>query len=306
LLDIPIICCGIPASFGQHHFHLVRPDCEAEAVRRVHQCMEAWAEETHCGALIWKEWSPDQGVREHLCREGYVVLPTLPDHIVMRLPSRVDIFVGSMRSSYRRKYRTAAALMTGPGPVWTRAGLRVEVGRFTRDDARQFHTGYERLMARTPVRLETYPETFFVNLAESAVDVRRLHLVSEESGQSLTALLIPSGTTLQFALVSKQEDRYEDALYTVLLQCIVLYAVRAGFEEVRLGQTSAYAKCSIGAQPRRLETFIRMRSPLKHRVLKRCGALLFPEADTPPVRVFRRAGRDDASSQCGAHFREPS
>ena len=287
LLDLPIVCCGVPASFGQHHLHVVRPELTAAAVRCVHRCMNTWADEADRGMLVWKEWNPTQAVREHACREGYVALPTIPDHVLSRLPGNIDALVASMRSAYRRKYRTAVALMAGTGPVWTDGSLRLEEGRFTVGAARQFYAGYTEVMARTRVKLETYPEPFFVNLAQSTLDARQLRLTNEVHGQSLTALLIPSGKALNFALVAKDRDHYADALYTVLLQCIVLYGIRSGFTEVRLGQTSSYAKCSVGARPRRLEAFIRMRSSLKHRALARFGTALFPEVTTPAMHVFR-------------------
>jgi hypothetical protein len=67
----------------------------------------------------------------------------------------------------------------------------------------------------------------------------------------------------------------------------VLHALRRGFREVRLGQTSSFAKCSIGARPRRLEAFIHLRSRPRHRVLERFGPRLFPEVAVPSLRVFR-------------------
>lgn len=284
-LDVPMICCGIPASFGQHHLHWVRPEVAPEAVEHVHRGMEEWAEETGCGLLVWKEWSPAQALRDRARACGYLVLPTLPDHVVAPLPDGVGAFLDRLRSSYRRKYRAAARLMDGAGPVWTSGRLRLEERPFTATD--EFHQGYRSVMERTRVRLETYPEAFFSGLARAGLDARTLRLDHEGNRESVTALLIPGGAVLTFALIAKDRPRYDESLYTLLLQCIVLYAVHRGFKEVRLGQTSSYAKCSIGAAPRRLETFIRVRAPLKHRALRWFGGLLFPEVDTPRLHVFK-------------------
>jgi hypothetical protein len=289
-LDVPMICCGVPASFGQHHLHVTRPERTAEAVRCVHQRMDAWAAETQCALLVWKEWDPGQGLREHARREGFLVLPTLPDHTLTGLGGDVSGFLAGLRSPYRRKYRAAAALLRGPGPVWTEGPLRLAEARFDATAAAAFYRGYARVMERTSVRLETYPPSFFSNLARSSLDVRTLDLSHALSGQALTAMLIASGPVLTFVLISKERARYDDALYTLMLQCIVLYAVARGFEELRLGQTSSWAKCSVGARPRRLETFIRMRGPLKHRALALFGGLLFPEVDTRHFHVFKGEG----------------
>lgn len=287
LLDVPMVCCGIPASFGQHHLHLLAPQARAEAFARIDAFMAAWARDSGCGLLVWKEWDPSQGLREHARALGYAVLPTLPDHVVEGLPADIDAFLGRLRSSYRRKYQVAARLLRGPGPVWRNGTLRLEERAFTPSAVGDFHRGYGSVLERTPVRLETYPPAFFDALARSPLGVRTLHLIQESSGQYLTALLIPSGGTLTFALVAKERARYDDALYTLLLQCIVLYAIRRGFHTVCLGQTSAYAKCSVGARPRRLEAFIRMTSPLKHRLFTRFGPWLFPEVGTPALHVFK-------------------
>ena len=296
LLDVPMICCGVPASFGQHHLHIVRPELREDAVRSVDRCMEAWAEETRTGMLVWKEWSPVQGMCEHARAIGYAVLPTLPDHRLGLLGGTVDAFVASLRSSYRRKYRAAAALMREEGPYRAAGPLRLEERPFTPDQAEDFHRGYERVMDRTPVRLETYPPAFFRNLAASPLGARTLHLSNDENGQSLMALLIPGGPALTLGLVAKDLAHYDGGLYTVLLQCIVLRGIEGGFREVRLGQTSSYSKCSVGAQPRRLETFIRMRGTLKHRALKRLGGLLFSEVETPRLRVFKDGGSSAPAS----------
>jgi len=291
LLDLPIVCCGIPASFGQHHLHVVRPDLAREAVHHVHRCMNDWADEEGCGMVFWKEWNPQQSAYGPIRDTGYLALPTLVDHRV-RIAGDVDDFLDSLRSPYRRKYRAAAALMRDPGPIRIAGPLCLEESRFGPDHVPAFHDGYQKVMNRASVRLETYPVAFFQELARSSMDVRILRLTHAEHLESLAALLIASGPVLTFALISKERASYQASLYTTLLQCIILYGIQHGFSEVRLGQTSSHAKCSIGAEPVRLETLIRMKSPWKHRLLKRFGTLLFPETDTPRFSVFREAHVD--------------
>lgn len=286
LLDLPIVCCGIPASFGQHHMHVVRPDLASDAVEHVNRCMNDWAEQEDCGMVFWKEWNPEQPAYEPLRNTGYLALPTLIDHRV-QITDDIDGFLDSLRSSYRRKYRAATALMRERGPVRIAGPLRLEEKRFEAGDAPAFHRGYQQVMGRTAVRLETYPPSFFHELAASALDVRMLRLTHSENGESLAALIIASGPVLTFALISKERAHYQASLYSTLLQCIVVYGIRNGFGEVRLGQTSSHAKCSIGAKPWRLETLIRMRAPWKHRLLRQFGTLLFPEIEAPRFSVFR-------------------
>jgi len=288
LLDVPIVCCGVPASFGQHHLHVADPRRIGDAFERVHREMEAWAEDEGCGLLVWKEWPAGGRMCDSARTAGYVVVPTLPDHVVDPLPTTVDEFLSRLRSDYRRKFRAAARLMDGDGPLWTDGGTRLEEHAFGSADVDGFHRGYMSVMDRTPVRMETYPRTFFERLARSDVGATALRIVSGRSGDSISALLVPGGATLWFVLVAKERSRYDDALYTLILQCIVLYAIRRGFRSLRLGQTSSYAKCSVGASGRPLEAFLAMRGPVKHAVLKALGPRLFPLVEAADLRVYKR------------------
>ena len=295
LLDVPIICCGIPASFGQHHLHVTRPRLLPVAATVVHGRMEEWARETRSSLLLWKEWSPTQRMAQRAKALGYVVLPTLPDHTVGPLPPSVEEFLGSMRSPYRRKFRRAAELMA-PGPAARRGDVELAISTFGRDDVASFFRGYAAVLNRTEVRLEAYPLKFFSNLAESDLELEILELSNRVRGERIAALVIPSGDTLCFILVAKEHSRYHDSLYPLLLQCIVLHAIQSDFRCVRLGQTSSYSKVSVGAEPRRLETFIRASAPVKHRLLERFGPLFFPEVTSPELRVFRNTPHENGVS----------
>lgn len=289
MFELPIVACGVPASLGQFNLHVVRPELQEAAIRCVHETMEAWAQEERCTLLVWKEWSEDQGVRKPLRDLGYVAAASLPDHSLPDLPGTVEDYVGSMRSSYRRKYKDALALMEGEGPVWTSGKLRFEDGPFTVEVADEFYAGYMKLMDRAKVRLETYTLEFFRGLATSALDTRALRLTNEENGESLIALMIAQGDVLAFALVAKDHADYEDALYAILLRSLALYAIKGGFREVRMGQTSSYSKMSMGAQPKRLDAYIKVRGKLRHKAFERFSSVLFPEEPTPDLSVFKDA-----------------
>ena len=289
LLELPIVCCGVPASLGQYNLHVVAPESMEAAIQTVDACMEAWAKEERCTLLVWKEWSENEGIADLARAQGYVAAASLPDHELPDLPATVEEYVGSMRSSYRRKYKEALALMEGEGPAWTSGKLHFEEGPFTVEVADEFYAGYMKLMDRAKVRLETYTPEFFRGLATSTLDTRALRLTNEENGESLLALMIAAGDVLAFALVAKDHADYEDALYAILLRCLALYAIKGGFRQVRMGQTSSYSKMSMGAQPKRLEAYIKVRGRVRHKLLERFGSVLFPEEPTPDLTVFKDA-----------------
>lgn len=303
VMDVPIVCCGVPASYGQYHLHLVRDGFAAESVRQVHRFMDDWAAQQRCSMLFWKEWNPGQPAHAAVLDTGYVSLPTLPDHRILRLDREPAAFLARLRSSYRRKYRSAAALVQGSGPVWEAGSYRLERGSFDASRVADFYQGYSSVMERATVRLETYPAAFFALLAASDTGAFTLRLTHTTTGEYIEALMYPSGDVLTFGLISKHRARYRAALYPMLLQCMVLYGIRAGFRELRLGQTSAYAKCTAGAEPWRLETMVLVRRLWRHRLLGRFGSRLFPEVPSPGLNVFREVTRGAATLLEGAATR---
>ncbi len=291
LLDLPIICCGVPASCGQRHFHVRREALLPAAVEAVHEAMTTWARQEMRRFLFWKEWNPGDAPYRAILDAGYIAAPTLPDHRV-RLGAAgggSSSFLGALRSAYRRKFRTAAALLRGPGPQWRHGPLVLEEIPFRPERASAFHHGYESVMARTKVRLERYPAAFFEALASSGLDLRLLRLSHDGHRESLTALLVAEKEVLTFMLVAKDRAHYHEGLYTTLLQCIVLLGERYGVAEVRLGQTSAWSKSSIGAGQWRLETLLRATSPWRQWILERAVRAFFPETVPTQFHVFRAA-----------------
>ncbi len=209
------------------------------------------------------------------------------------LTGSFDSFLAAMRSPYRRRYREARRIHAPRGDPERGGPLVLSSRPFSDADVACFHRGYRAVLDRTPVRLETYPLAFFSALARSRLPATILSLADTAEGTSVEALIMPSADTLFFLLVAKERARYEADLYPLLLRCIVLEASSRGFRRVRLGQTSAYAKVSMGAVPKRLETFIRLRRPWKHRLLRRFGGTLFPETPSPELRVFKRPPRPE-------------
>ena len=78
MFELPIVCCGVPASLGQYNLHVVSPESMEAAIQTVDACMEAWAKEERCTLLVWKEWSEEEGVADLMRAEGYVAAASLP------------------------------------------------------------------------------------------------------------------------------------------------------------------------------------------------------------------------------------
>jgi hypothetical protein len=290
-LCAPMICCGIPASFGQSSVHVTDPSLWPGIIEAIDYEMQVWAQVCGTGLLVWKEFPDGHPGAERLMLGGYAVLPTLPDYRFTALPSTIPAFMETLRSAYRRKFRQVLTLFEY-GIDQEHSGLRFSRKKYDRGCAHSFYEGYRALMARTPVKLEQYGPDFFRNLD----DVRQFELallaLSSDSDR-VEALLVDDADDRYLILVSKSKAIYEDNLYGKLLRLIVLDAVQEGKKRLFLGQTSDYAKSVLGAGPVRLVTAIRFLRPWRQKIFARYGHWLFPERVLPRHRVFRSMHLED-------------
>lgn len=284
-LCAPMICCGIPASFGQSSVHAFVPAMWSRLIGEIHHQMQIWAMESGTGLLVWKEFPDDHPGVDLVRQAGYSILPTLPDHRFSALPAGVPAFMDSLRSAYRRKFRQVQDLLV-TGVDGGHSGLRFLRQTFGQESVQVFYDGYRALMSRTPVKLEQYGPEFFQHLSE----VRQFGLILltlSEGADRVEALLADDGSDRYLLLVSKGKSFYEANVYEKLLRLIVLDAVKDRKKRLFLGQTSDYAKSALGAEPVRLVTGIRFLDPCRQKVFARCGHWLFPERERQSHRVFR-------------------
>ncbi len=286
LLRVPMICCGIPASFGQHNIHWTDNSFRNEIIGLTHTSMVKWAVESNTNLVLWKEFNPDQLIFPILKQKDYINLPTLPDNIIEYPPGGIDGFLREFRSPYRRKYALAWSLINDEHDRHN-SGFVLNVTPFSIEHVDQFNKGYQMLMERTPVKLEEYPNEFFKLLSDVA-SPRILHFQLENlrESRSISSLVIQDDGIMFFILVSKEDERYNKSHYTNLIRCMVLYGAHKGVRRIHLGQTSYYSKLTCGSELKRLETYIYFRSRTKNKIFKRLGKLLFPEIALPTINAF--------------------
>jgi hypothetical protein len=315
LLRMPVICCGLPASFGQHNFYVSEAKYKTDAAMLTHRQMLSYAEATNTNLMAWKEFNPEMGVYDTLKGSGYINLPTLPDNIITLPGSGVESFLSGLRSSYRRKYKMAATLMSQQGhasqqretvkgvrssanvsaafvhgspAAENEPALKFSIEPYSKEHAEAFYNAYISLMGRTPVKLEEYPISFFQLLPEALKGkLFMLKLSNKAMNETLSALVVCDPACFYFILIAKKHEKYQEALYTELIRCIVLFGASKGYKEIRLGQTSYYAKMSCGSRPLRLEAFLLFRKSWKNKLFAIFGKLLFPETRLPVMHSYK-------------------
>jgi hypothetical protein len=280
MLQLPVVCCGMPVSFGQNHF-CVLDDAYMEAiVNATNKAIEKFVAEARCKLWAWKEFAPDFKGAKKLEAEQYFRFPSLPDAQICISESTLESYLGMFRSSYRRSLKKSIERLTSGD-----SGLTISVKPFAAEDVDAFYAGYLAVIDRTAVKLEIYPKKFFELLASTEVPVDTITIQSEQ--ESMTGMLIPDANALNFILIAKEKKEYDSSLYAELVRAIVLYALERGFTLIKMGQTSYYAKMAAGGQPKPLEIFLKSNSKRINFVLSKFGSALFPEAQLPALNPLK-------------------
>ena len=280
VLQFPLVCCGLPVSFGQNHLAVLDDSYLEKIMLATDKEIEAFAAVSGCKLWAWKEIAPEGKGTEILRKNSYLQLPSLPDTSVIVQDGGLDSYIGSLRSQYRRKIRKSVERMQkGNGEI------KVLVKAFEKVDVEGFYIGYLAVIERTAVKLEVYPKRFFELLTHKELNATLLTISSKED--TMTALLLPDAHALNFILVAKKKEKYEGALYTELIRAIIVYGLSHGHKIIKMGQTSYYAKMSAGAKAVPLSVFLKTSNRRIRFILKNFGKWLFPSVQLPELTPFR-------------------
>jgi len=154
--------------------------------------------------------------------------------------------------------------------------------------AGRFFELYCNVMARSETKLEMLNEAFFERLwVELGAE---LQIVAAVDGDEVlgAALLVKSGTTLNFMLVGLPATRQTPHdIYFNLLYAIVDQAIRQGCHRLNLGQTAYWGKQQIGGQPEEEFLFFKASNRSLHALLRALRRILFPRLRLQSARVFK-------------------
>lgn len=274
-LRIDVLFCGLPASFGQSNVLI------ADGVLEPLVCeMENIARETGLRFLCVKEFKTHELPRlGELERLGFFRGYSIP-YMSMDIRWRsFDEYLATLRHGYRRHIRRSMAKL---------GSARIVRGGADVVSPRRFFELYSNVMARSETKLEMLNEAFFERLwIELGADLQIIAAV--DGGEVLgAALLVKSGTTLNFMLVGLPAARQTpNDIYFNLLYAIVDQAIRQRCDRLNLGQTAYWGKQQIGGEAEEEFLFFKAESPWLHALLHALRRILFPHLRLQSARVFK-------------------
>ena len=282
-LEVPIVFCGLPVSFGRSCLRL-RADADRPAVlRALAEEAEAFAAAVHAPVICFKEFTAAEAADlAPLTRLGYFAAPSLPS-CFLELPWKTpQEWLGAMRSGYRHQ-------ITAGARAGRASGTTVRVVCDFRSECPRIFAMFEQVMDRAPFQLERLNLAYFERLAENLRPEARAILV--ERGDRLLAMAIllhaPGLMTFLLAGIDYAENREHHAYLNVVAE-VVAEAIRSGAPALEMGQTSYEPKRRLGAVTTPRTLFLRYRSPLGHALFRAASPLLFPVPPLPPRRIFRQ------------------
>lgn len=281
-LRIPLLCCGLPVSFGQPCLKLA-PWADAGAVCRVvARAMGRIGRETATGLLCLKEFDPAAAARvDPVCRHGFFRVPSLPSCSLDLHWDSFAAYLRAMTAGYRRQVR--ATLRTRDA-----AGLTVRRAESFAMEGAVIHSLYGEVIERAQYRLETLNRSFIDRLDTDLGSQSRAIFLERNGAPLAVAVMLFSGKVATFLLagLDYRADR-EWQVYPNLVVEVVAEAIRAGASRLEMGQTSYPLKSRLGAVAVPRFLYLRHRHPLGHSLLRGSAGLLFPQQEYAARRVFR-------------------
>jgi predicted N-acyltransferase len=281
-LDVPVVFCGLPVSFGQSCLRLHPEADAAAALETVHAAAEAFAIEEGARVVCFKEFTaPEASVLQPLTDRGYLHLASLPSCRLALPWSSFDAYLADMRSGYRRQ--VVSTLRSRE-----RSGVSVRVLEDFRLECPRIFPLYEQVMDRAEFQLERLNLAFFQRLGANLPGETGAILVERDGEPLAAAILLRSPGLTTFLLAGIDYARaQESGAYVHLVTEVVAEAIRAGTAALELGQTSYSLKQRLGAEPSPRSLFFRYRTPVVQHIFRVAGGAFFPGVALPARQVFR-------------------
>lgn len=296
-LQIDVLFCGLPASFGQSNLFLAAGTPPQPVLELLANEMAALSRSEGLRFLAVKELKESELPQVDLLeRLGFFRGHSIPYMAMDVRWTSFDAYLASLRHPYRRHIRRSLAKMGMERPEvqpFSPERCADPRPRLVLGDSRalspaRFFALYRNVMARAETRLEMLNEEFFERLwVELAPDLQILTAVVGGEVQG-AALLLKAGATLNFMLVGlpatpeTPHDVYFNLLYAILDQ-----AIRQGCQRLNLGQTAYWGKQRIGGKPEEEFLFFQAVNPRLQAVLRALRGLLFPRIRLKSPRVFK-------------------
>lgn len=237
-------------------------------------------EDVELRAVLIKDISRTESpITDALLTEGFTALPVDP---VMRLDLRpfggVDDYLASLSSKYRVRYRRARGKFAG----LTRRRLSSREARSLRAALCKL---YRETSKGADFNLVELDPDYFEWLAEVADLYGYYNSVGELIGFTTG---LPNGSVYQAHFLGLKETyKHSHHLYHNMLLDLLEDGLSGKYQELDYGRTALAIKSSVGAEPQRYATLLRLRSGLLNRLVPYFIPAVFEAKSWQPRSPFR-------------------
>ena len=286
-LRMGILFCGVPIPDGGHHLRFAPGANVAEVLDALHGAMSRLARENGARLLVIKEFDTAGADRlQALDRHGYIRGAIPPMHTLERSFKSFGDYRAALRATYRRQIDSSFARFDDAGMTAVTLSDPDEIAsRFTP----AVHQLYLNVHGRIENRLETFPQGFFIDLAQAMPG--RVHLTLLEDRGTPRALAFgidtPEGYSNLYVGVDYEMNQRADLYFNAFYRPMAAAFAR-GAKSIKLGATSDSFKTRLGSTVRPTWFYARAVSGIANKAFQTMSGVLFPTLEKPePRRVFK-------------------
>lgn len=296
-LKIKVLFCGLPVSIGKNSLTVTDLTLTDAIIDRLADTMSDIADSQGINFICAKEFREEElPLIDGIKRYGFFRANSVP---AVGLPVRwasFDSYLGSLRHGYRRQILKSIKKLEavrpfpedGNGRNPGSAVPQIITGRNEICTAEKFHELYMHVMRRAEIRLETLNAGFFEQLFRNLPGDLQIIAFTLDSRILGVLLLAGSNGTLHFLFAGLDYDfRDQYDVYFNLIYSILDLAIKDGYCDIDLGQTSYGPKLRLGGECSPVYFYLRVRRPLTRYIVRCFRGLLFPELRLERPRVFR-------------------
>jgi hypothetical protein len=281
-LRFNILFCGLPVPCAKNHLFIAPGSDYGEVLQALHLTMRKIGRSHRARMLMIKEFEETEcDWVDRLAEFGYVRAELPPEHLLMGRFDSFDEYRSALKARYRQQVVRSEKklLQQGLAVRHLQSGAIAEVYTDT------LHELYLAVLARSQTKLETYPASFFRDLAvifgEDAVLTTIYRTADEKIVAFIFALRDSEGAHHNLYCGMDYQFNAEADLYFNAFYGDLDFAFRHGASKVHLGQTSDHFKARLGSTQRNVCGFVRATNGLLNIGFRRIAKHVFPKIEHP-------------------------
>jgi predicted N-acyltransferase len=284
---VNILMCGLPFSAGQSHLAFAPGADRAGAVLLLDTLLRELARRHGARLIVFKEFGDEaRAYLDPLQERGYCRAASPASYAMPKAFASLADYGAALKRHYRYTIRSSQQ-------KFERAGCRTvhleDPEEIRRVYTPEVHGLYEAIVAKSDLKLEVLPHSFFHELAAQLPGRVSLTVVYRQERPIAFAWGLsadPESYGL-FCGIDADHNAECDLYFNVVYQYLD-YAFRRGCRRITLGQTAESFKTRLGCVGEARHVYARGAGPLVSWVLRRSAGFLFPERPiTPAHDVFK-------------------